>query len=267
MVLSFRMVPSTASSMVLSMLGRQDLLLLGSSIPSTRNGIHYVNWGYVERMGWRAQWYLSCLREGGGTLEEGQQKGSSSLPLPLTALKTWGNRGPIALAPCSARVSQVSNWDVWVALADSREGWKGPGKVSTLGSVYYVSPEDDALTKAWMTRLQEGHQRCSEKGTASSAVVAPWRVRADGSGTHGTQITGQQRGSLHTPTQAVEARGQHLSTDGWQGDCCSQEAMTFKEQSRWLNRICEILSCILLGCISSLAYEYDQKEVRIINRR
>ena len=36
MVLSFRMVPSIASSMVLSMLGRQDLLLLGSSIPQQR---------------------------------------------------------------------------------------------------------------------------------------------------------------------------------------------------------------------------------------
>lgn len=95
MVLSFRMVPSIASSMVLSMLGRQDLLLFGSSIPSTRNGIHYVNWGYVERMGCRAQWYLSCLREGGGTLEEEQQKGSSSLPLPLTALKPEATENPL----------------------------------------------------------------------------------------------------------------------------------------------------------------------------
>lgn len=61
--------------------------------------------GYVERIGCRAQWYLSCLRGGGGTLAEGQQKEPASLPLPLTALNTWGNRKPIALAPCSARVS------------------------------------------------------------------------------------------------------------------------------------------------------------------
>lgn len=44
--------------------------------------------GYVERIGCRAQWYLSCLKGGGGTLEEGQQKEPSSLPLPLTALNT-----------------------------------------------------------------------------------------------------------------------------------------------------------------------------------
>lgn len=61
--------------------------------------------GYVEKIGCRAQWYLSCFREGRGTLEEGQQKEPSSLPLPLTALNTRGNRKPIALAPCSARGS------------------------------------------------------------------------------------------------------------------------------------------------------------------
>ena len=128
--------------------------------------------GYVERIGCRAQWYLSCFREGRGTLEEGQQKESSSLPLPLTALNTRGNRKPIALALCSAIGSP--GFQLKCLSCPGREGWKGPGKVSMLGSVYYVSPEDDALAKAWMIWLQEGHQRCSEKGTASlSAVVAP----------------------------------------------------------------------------------------------
>lgn len=110
----------------------------------------------------------------------------------------------------------------------AEKGWKGPGKVSTLGSVYYMSPEDDALTKAWMTRLQEGHQRCSEKGPASlSAVVA---LRRTGLMAAALTELRSQWGLLHTPTQAVEARGQHLSTDGWKGNCCNQEAMTFKEQ-------------------------------------
>lgn len=58
------------------------------------------------------------------------------------------------------------------------------------GGVYYVKPEDDVLAKAWMTWLQEGHQRCSEKGTASlSAVAAPLRTGLMAAALNGAQVT------------------------------------------------------------------------------
>lgn len=128
---------------------------------------------------------------------------------------------------------------------------------------------DGYAPEAWRTQLHEWHTTIRNALVRGAQWWLPYRTEL---------MVGErfmELGSLissgvysRPSTQAIEARGQHLTTQWLTRWLFKPRGRGLQRTVEMANRTClQILSSTIPGFITILSHEYDQKKVRMKNRR